>query len=213
MWLEPQTLRLASPYLSSFRAVTSLSLHSLPVYRFDEEDVNAIFGHFFPTVKKLSLDDPKSSPHGLIRFLSHFSAMENLSVSDPAWVEQGAVISIVGYTPPFTGKLYLSGFQQNSTPFIRLLSKSPINFRHIIIMNCDWDPLPFSRLLRCMSHSLRFLAVSAWFKGMLFTAQMHPHLTSYLSKNTSSRPSTSPPVTNSKKSGSSLACSLQPICH
>jgi len=177
MWLEPQTLRLASPYLSSFRAVTTLSLHFLPVYRFNEDDMNAIFGQFFSTVKKLDLDRPTSSPRGLIYFLCNFSAMESLSVSSPEWVEQSDLIAPVGYIPPFTGKLYLSGFQQDSTPFIRLLSKLPISFRWITVMNCDWDPLPFSRLLRRVSHSLKHLAVSAWFKGMLPIARIRPHLT------------------------------------
>lgn len=182
MWLEPKILRLVSPYLSLFRAVTTLSLHSLPIFHFDEDDVSAVFGQFFPTVKKLNLDDPTSSPRELIHFLCHFSAVENLSISSPEWVERGSSISPAGSIPPFTGKLYLSKFQQDSTPFVRLLSKLPMSFRHITVIDCDWDPLPFSHLLRRVSHSLKHLAVSAWIKGMFLRHELVHILLSTISR-------------------------------
>jgi hypothetical protein len=43
----------------------------------------------------------------------------------------------------------------------------PINFGHVTVVNCEWDPLPFSRLLHRVSLTLKYLAVSAWFNGTL----------------------------------------------
>lgn len=213
MWLEPHILRIASPCLSPFRAVTTLSLHSLSIYRFDEDGLNTVFGQFFSTVKKLDLDDPRSSPQGLIRFVCHFSAVESLSISSPWWAEQDESISPAGSIPPFTGKLYLSKFQQDSTPFVRLLSKLPMHFVHITVIDCDWHPLPFSHLLRRVSHSLKYLAVSAWLNGVFYITRIHPYLTSHHSKNAGFHLLTSLPATNSRKFGSSLECSLQKTCH
>jgi hypothetical protein len=168
MWLEPQVLHLVSPHLSSFREITTLSLHSLSLSLFSQADINAIFGHFFFTVKKLNLDDPNSTPQALIHFICRFSVMENLAISSPRWASpDGRPAAPIAHIPPFTGKLCLYKFQQDSATFVRLLSMLPINFGSVAVVDCGWDPLPFNRLLYRVSHTLKYLAVSAWFNGTL----------------------------------------------
>ena len=127
--------------------------------------MNAVFEPLSPTVKKLDLDKPQSTHQGLICFLSNFPAIESLVISSPEWVPHGKRISLAEPRPPFTGKLSLSKFQRDSSAFLRFLSMFPVNFSHITVVDCDWDPLPFSRLLRRVTHSLKYLAVSAWFNG------------------------------------------------
>lgn len=168
VWLEPRVLRQLSPHLSSFCAVTTLSLHSLPLYLFSGDDLMAIFGHFFHTIRRLDLDHPNSTPQGLISFLCRFSAIENLTISSPEWVSSDDEPTFPAeHTPPFTGKLSLSKFQEDSSTFVRLLSEFPINFWSIKVLDCEWDPLPFGYLLRRVSHSLKHFAVSAWSNGEL----------------------------------------------
>lgn len=215
MWLEPQILRLFSPNLSAFRAVTTLSLHSLPLSLFTPTDVRGVFGHFFHTVKKLNLDDPISTPRGLIGFLCCFFATESLTISSPEWVSLcDGPTSPVERLPPFTGKLSLSKFQRDSTPFIRLFSKLPINFWSVTVVDCEWDPLPFSRLLHRVSHSLKRFSASAWFNGTFRcrrSVSSHVSLIPFI-KSTDLHPPISPTAINSRKCGFLPECSPQRTC-
>lgn len=150
-----------------FNNVTSLSLDSFSINHFNEVDITGIFRHFFPTVRKLNLDDPRSSANGLIQFLLHFQVLDDFSISDPEWDDEknAPALPTSAELPPFRGELHLLRLHADSADFIGLLACIPIAFQRVSIVNCKLPSIPINRLLNQLSSNLRAFSISAWFGG------------------------------------------------
>ena len=165
-WITPHMLYPILSRLTAFESVTCLSLHSFSLRPFNEEDILAIFGRFFPTVRELNLEEPRATVGDLFRFLCRFRVLDNLSISDPEW-EPGntSPATGVGAVPPLRGTLYFLRLHADSENFVNLLASMPIAFKDILFANCRLPSKPVNRLLRRLSSSLKSFCASAWFDG------------------------------------------------
>lgn len=165
-WITPHMLYPILSRFSAFKAITRLSLHSLSVRAFNEVDTRAIFGHFFPTVKELNLEEPRATAKSLLGFLSRFQVLDNLSISSPEWEPEDTSVALeVETVPPLRGMLHFLWFHADSATFINLLAKVPISFQSVLFVNCRLPSTPINRLLRRLSPSLKSFSASAWFNG------------------------------------------------
>lgn len=167
MWIVPFLLYPILHQFAMFDNVTSLTLNSFSIHHFDEFDITEIFGHFFPTVRKLDLEGPRSSVNDLVRFLLHFRVLDDFSICDPEWDDEGNTrfISASAELPPFSGELHLVGLHADSADFIGLLALNPVAFQRVLIVNCQLPPDPINQLLSRLSLSLRTFSMSGWFYG------------------------------------------------
>jgi hypothetical protein len=165
MWIVPSLLHPILHRFAMFKNVTSLSLNSLSIHHFNEVDTTKIFGHFFPTVRKLSLEDPRSSARGLLWFILRFRVLDDLSICDPEWddEESALLVSCSAEMPPFRGELEFLRLHDGSADFVNLLARVPIAFRRISIINCQVPSAQINRLLNRLSPSLASFSMSAWF--------------------------------------------------
>ena len=165
MWIAPFLLYPILHQFAMFTNVTSLSLNCFSIHYFNEDEITEVFEHFFPTVRTLNLEDPRSSVNGLIRFLLHFRVLDDFSVSDPEWDGEDVlpVIPTSAKLPPFRGELYLLRLHADSADFIGLLAHIPIAFRRVLVVSCQLPPAPINRLLNQLSPSLRQFSMSTWF--------------------------------------------------
>ena len=163
-WIAPVFLYPILHRFAMFDNVTSLSLDSFSVHYFDEVDIVEIFRHFFLTVRKLHLEDPRSTVNGLVWFLFHFQVLDDFSISDPKWDETDVpfVSGSVG-SPPFRGELHLMGLDTDSADFISLLACIPVAFRRVSVVGCQLPAAPLNRLLNRLSPNLRAFSMSTWF--------------------------------------------------
>ena len=155
------------PALSAFRTVTRFSLHSLSVHFFNETDIQAIFGHFFPTVKELNLEEPCAAAGSLHKFICHFAVLDHLTISDPEWELGSESLDEVETIPPLRGTLHLRGLYADSEEFLDLLARTPAAFQDILFVGCQLPSEPTNRLLRHLSRSLKSFSASTWFNGEL----------------------------------------------
>ena len=170
MWMQPRLLTHFSHHFSVFINVTSLTIDTLDIYLFSQVELRVVFGHFFRTVTELALESPRSDPHDLVAFLRHFSGLENLTISDPEWVEVRQFLFHPRKASPLCkGRLDLIGLGRDSSPFVRLLSRLPLGFRQLSIIGCSLEGSEFDPLLDRLGESLRSLAVSTWFRGTCLT--------------------------------------------
>lgn len=168
--MYPPLLTHFSHHFSVFKNVTSLTIDALPINLFNQRELREAFGHFFQTVTELGLETPQSHPRDLIAFLRHFSRLESLSISDPEWVEERRFLFHPRKaSPPYKGKLELIGLCPDSSLFVNLLSRLPLQFGHLSIIGCSLEGSEFDPLLGRLGESLRSLTVSAWFEGMRLT--------------------------------------------
>ena len=169
MWMDPYLLSPFSHHFSAFTNITSLSIDSLYIYLFSQAELRKIFDHFFRTVTELSLDSPCCDPQDLVAFLRHFSRLESLAISEPDWVESRQFLFHPRMpSPPYNGKLELIRLCPKSGTFLRLLSRLPLQFKELSIINCSMEASEFSPLLDRLGESLGSLVVSAWFRGESF---------------------------------------------
>lgn len=152
-----------------FNNVASLSLNSLSIHYFNEVDIIDIFGHFFPTLRELNLEGPRSSVNGLIQFLLHFRVLDDFSICDPEWDDEGNApfVPASAELPPFRGELHFMRLHADSVDFITHLARIPVAFRRVLMVNCQLPPASINQLLDRLSPSLRSFSMSAWFDGEL----------------------------------------------
>jgi len=166
-WITPHMLYPILPRFAMFRTVTRLSLHLFSVHLFNKADTQTIFGHFFPTVKELNLEEPYTTVKGLHQFICHFLVLDNLSISDPEWESEDTPLDLeVETAPPLRGMLYLLRLHPNSAKFVDLLARMPVAFRDVLFVNCQLPSMPVNRLLRRLSPSLKSFSASAWLNGV-----------------------------------------------
>ena len=138
------------------------------VHDFDDVNAWSVFEHFFPTVRKLDLDQPRATPRGLLRFLCNFCTLEDLDISDPEWNHEigGSWAVEVGALPSLHGTLHLMRLHADSADFVSLLAGLPVAFRRLSLANCRLPSTPINLLLTRLSQSLESFSVSSWFNGM-----------------------------------------------
>lgn len=165
MWIVPFLLYPILHQFAAFDNVTSLSLDSLSIHYFNEADIARIFGHFFPTVRTLNLEDSRFSVGGLLRFILRFRVLDDVSVCDPEWDDEDDVslVSDSAELPPFRGELHFMGLHPDSVGFVNLLAHVPIAFQRVSVLNCRLPPAPINRLLKRLSPSLTSFSMSGWF--------------------------------------------------
>ena len=166
-----------------FNNVTSLSLNSFSLHHFNEVDITEIFEHFFPTVRKLSLEDLCSSVDALIWFLLRFRVLDDLSICDPEWDDEdnALFVSASAELPPFRGELHFLRLHADSVDFIDLLARIPIAFQQVSVVNCQLPSASINRLLNQLSPSLRVFSMSGWFDSALKTfSVLHCPLTTQI---------------------------------
>jgi len=165
MWITPQTLSPILPRFAAFKNVTTLSLHSFSAHHFDDLDTEAVFGHFFLTVRKLDLDEPRTTAKCLLRFLCNFCALDDLSISGPEWDHETdpQPDTEVGTLPPLGGTLHFLRLHADSADFISLLAELPVAFQHVSLVNCQLPSAPINQLLMQLSSNLESLSLSSWF--------------------------------------------------
>lgn len=176
MWIVPWMLSPILPQFAAFKNITSLSFHSLSVHDFDDFDTRSIFGHFFLTVRKLDLNEPRATTKGLLRFLCNFRTLDDLSISDPKWDRETEVSPPAEAVtpPPLRGALHFLRLHADSTSFINLLARIPLAFRRVSLVNCQLPSKPIDLLLKRVSQSLKSFSVSSWFIGASRLARSFP---------------------------------------
>ena len=175
MWITPHMLHPILPRFTAFRAVTCLSIHLFSVRLFSGVDTQAIFGHFFPTVKELNLEEPRATAKGLHQFICRFLVLDHLSISDPEWEPGNTILAPeVETVPPLRGTLHFLRLHPDSAKFVDLLARMPVAFRDILFVNCQLPSTPVNRLLRRLSPTLKSFSASAWLSGG--SQQVHPSL-------------------------------------
>ena len=167
MWIVPPMLSPILPQFAAFKNITSLSLHSLSVHDFDDTETQSIFGHFFLTVRKLDLDEPRATTRGLLRLLSNFRTLDDLSISDPKWDHETEVPTPAEAVtpPPLHGTLHFLRLHADSADFVSLLVRLPLAFRRVSLVNCQLPSMSIDLLLKRLSSSLKSFSVSSWFVG------------------------------------------------
>ena len=167
MWIVPPMLSPILPQFAAFKNITSLSLHSLSVHDFDDAETLSIFGHFFQTVRKLDLDEPRATTRSLLRFLCNFCALDDVSISDPKWDYETEVPPPAGAVtpPPLHGTLHFLRLHADSADFVRLLARLPLAFRRVSLVNCQLSSTSIDLLLKRLSSSLKSFSMSSWFVG------------------------------------------------
>lgn len=176
IWIKPSMLEPILPQFARFKSVTILSLHSFSVHHFSDFETRSILGHFFPTVRKLNLEDPRATARGLLRFICNFKALDDLRISGPEWDHESKVLpaSELGTPPPLHGTLHLQSLHVDSVDFFTLLTGLPIAFRCVSLANCQLPSILTNSLLRRLTPSLKTLSVSSWTNGMFASAHFPP---------------------------------------
>ena len=165
MWITPRTLSPILPRFTAFKSITTLSLHSFSAHHFNNLDTETIFGHFFPTVRKLDLDEPRTTAKALLRFLCNFRALDDLTISDPEWdYETGPPLAAEATTlPPLRGTLHFMRLHADSADFVSLLVGLPVAFQHVSLVSCQLPSASINLLLEQLSSNLKSLSLSSWF--------------------------------------------------
>lgn len=155
MWIRPSMLEPILPRFTTFQSITSLSFYSLSVRHFEGADIQSIFGHFFQTVQKLVLEEPRATARGLFHFLRNFHALDDLSISNPEWDHETEVSPAAGARAlsSLHGTLSLRRLGADSADFVGLLAGLPASFRRIWLVDCQLPSMQINLLLNRLTPS------------------------------------------------------------
>lgn len=162
--LELERLGPIRNYFTSFGNVTSLTLRDLDFddSLFDHRQIPVYFGHLRPRLTALTLISASGSCGKLLSFASYFPHVSSLTVSSPGeLVPPDPVIGL--RFRPLGGTLFLRGYLNRHTDFIKLLSHAPPPQYHTLRLE-HWGKIrveDFDSLLRSCSERLETLDVSA----------------------------------------------------
>ena len=103
---------------SALTNVERLEIHQLDIPEFLPK-IRKYLGHFSPTVRSLSLQDPRGSSREIIFFIGSFQNLENLSLCDiltpdGKMAPRGGEKLIPLFTPPLRGRLTIWHVKRNS---------------------------------------------------------------------------------------------------
>jgi hypothetical protein len=129
-WLDDSTLR----YFSALTNLSELQMHNLQVSSF-MPSIQLYFGHFAPTLRRLSLLEPKGSCRQILYFIGLFPNLQNLTLRRPLLIgeeDSAANLALVPLsTPPLCGSLMLVSYEGKALVEGMIESFGGLRFRHM----------------------------------------------------------------------------------
>ena len=140
--------------------IQSLTLDSISFAFFDSNPPQISLRNLIPTVRNLHILYPITSPDSLLRFLSAFTALQDITVHAPRWIKTSDHDHDVEDLMLFCRTLRISGFDNRSSPFLSLLGSTLRGCEKVAIIKCKFGNVhPLQTLISHAGKTIRRLQI------------------------------------------------------
>jgi len=159
LWVTPSILQ--GYCFKTFDPIQSLTIDSVSFTFFDSNPPQHSLRNLIHTVKSLHILYPTARPGSIIRFLSAFTTLQEVTIHAPHWIGASDQSNDIECTTLSCKTLRISEFDDQSNSFLSLLGSKSNGYEKVAVIGCNFrDTVPLQALISCAGKTIRRLQIA-----------------------------------------------------
>lgn len=160
LWVTPSTLQ--GYCFKPFEPIESLTLDSISFAFFDANPPQESLRNLISSVRNLHILSPDARPGAILRFLSTFPSLQDVTIHAPRWTSDSGLDEVdeIGNVRISCSTLRISELDDQSNPFLSLLGSVSGAYEKVAVVKCNLlDVGPLQTLISQAGKTIRRLQI------------------------------------------------------